>query len=518
MMRGWRIGMTRSDKFITLFIIMVFCLITYFTLEDYGVTWDEGFGYFPAAKSYYKWFRKPRYNTIEKYWGVNNEQPPLNKIIAGFSWYIFHDKLGMTNIKSFRISIILIIFLFLFYLFRFVNELYGRWVAVFVVTAFFTLPRIFYHMHVVALDYTISAIWFFTIYAYIKGFNSYRMIIISSVLMGIGFAAKLNAFFIYIPLLFYWLLYYGKDLPNLRLFRNWQRFISSVSKLIPFLFIPFLVFFILWPWLWQKTFQMIYEYLHFHSSHGYIPTYYFGKTYKNAPWHYPLVMTILTIPVIVLIPMFVGIVRSFFEPHRRIKLFLLFNAVFPILLISIPSIPKYDGIRLWMPAFSFLCIFCGIGLKYLIEKVRWKRFFVTVYLLLFGISAYNGLIRYHPYQVVYYNELIGGVSGAYKIGMETDYWGSAFKGTLNWINENMKGKDIYVYENPYPFYWYYEDGLLSNDVRLSEYSNSEYMILSVRRGIFDSEMWEYFNEMDPVYSLRLFNTPLVNIYKVEHER
>lgn len=44
-------------------------------------------------------------------------------------------------------------------------------------------------------------------------------------------------------------------------------------------------------------------------------------------------------------------------------------------------------------------------------------------------------VRLHPYQYIYYNELIGGVSGAFR-KFDLDYSGTSFKEALQWINEN----------------------------------------------------------------------------------
>ena len=39
-------------------------------------------------------------------------------------------------------------------------------------------------------------------------------------------------------------------------------------------------------------------------------------------------------------------------------------------------------------------------------------------------------MRIHPYELCYYNELVGGVRGAYALGMETTYWYDVVNGNF----------------------------------------------------------------------------------------
>ena len=47
--------------------------------------------------------------------------------------------------------------------------------------------------------------------------------------------------------------------------------------------------------------------------------------------------------------------------------------------------------------------------------------------------------RYHPLQLSYYNALIGGLSGAYRAGMEpTYYWDAVTPDVRDWLNAHTE--------------------------------------------------------------------------------
>lgn len=491
-----------TDNQIAIILALILCAVTFCTLADFGVTWDEGEFYFSAGGSYYNWFRKPRLATIDKYWEQNHEQPPVPKVASGFSWYIFHKKLGLSKILSFRISILLFVFILLYILFRFSAQFFGRWIAGLVTIAFFTLPRIFFHSHLVAMDYPVTAMWLLCVYAYWRGTKEKRWIIYTAIFLGVALAVKITAFFIYVPIFLCWLLSGNKK----RLF-FWS---------IPLFIIPPLVFFLFWPWLWKDPVSRIWEYILFHKDHVFLRTHYFGKTYLKPPWHYPFVMTFFTIPVVVLVPFFIGIFSVFSRRFRKEKILILFNALLLLLIVALPTTPKYDGVRLFLPVFPFICILYGAGIYVLTSKLKWRKVFYWVYMPIFAFSIYSGVISYHPHQVVYYNELIGGIKGAFEKGMEMDYWAGSYKGILEWLNKQGKCR-IYVFEDPYAFSWYHEDGMLSGDITLNRFGNSKYMVVLVRQGFFNEEVWDFFRNKTPAYSVKPKGVPLTCVYRINDE-
>ena len=99
--------------------------------------------------------------------------------------------------------------------------------------------------------------------------------------------------------------------------------------------------------------------------------------------------------------------------------------------------PAHDGVRLFLPTFFFLAAFAGWGTIWLADvlarTIRLPRSLAWLRLALAGAvlgSAAVALVRIHPYELSYYNELVGGPRGAWEKGFELTYWYDAFNGPV----------------------------------------------------------------------------------------
>jgi hypothetical protein len=124
----------------------------------------------------------------------------------------------------------------------------------------------------------------------------------------------------------------------------------------------------------------------------------------------------------------------------RFPLYLLLHLVtLPVLRML--NTPAHDGVRLFLPTFAFLAVFAGLGAAAILDLLaaripRTSRFAVAaaVSMLILGPSAYS-LARIHPFELSYYNTLVGGPRGAWQRGFELTYWYDAFTPqTLDEIN------------------------------------------------------------------------------------
>ena len=61
---------------------------------------------------------------------------------------------------------------------------------------------------------------------------------------------------------------------------------------------------------------------------------------------------------------------------------------------------------------------------------------------------------------------------------------------------------------------YKKDGWLDKSIQFGDKNDSDYLILLIRPGFFSEEMWEYYKYRKPVFSVKLSQTNLVNIYKI----
>ena len=506
---------------------LLFCGVVLATVGDYGITYDEAV-YFRAGVSYGQWLKNPSWSAIDSHWSINHEHPPLLKVLGGLTHSLFHDALPvLSHLSAFRLASLIFVFLGAYFTFLFAAEFMSRSLAFLSAAFFLLLPRVFFHAQLGAMDYPLACLWLAVIYASWRGMEHTGWTWAASFFLGLALLTKANAFLLYIPVLGLWAVsFLGSRSGNPR-----PGEIAGVRKSrSPFLslgiliLVPPAMFIGLWPWIWPDPISRIAEFVAFHWRHPLVFVYYLGQQVPLAPWHYPFVLTFLTVPLAVLVPLGAGLFSILLRPDR-VRVYLLFNFLFPLLLIANPPVPKYDGVRLFLPAFPFLGIIAGIGVRHLTlwaGRIRGGKWVLPVYLLLFSLTVYSSLVRIHPYQSSYYNELVGGIDGAVKRGFEAEFWGNATRAVLPWLNAHP-GHTYWVYlvdlepRLLWAFDLYKADGLLDPAVRFGNKDNSDFLVLLIRQGFFSPQMWDYYRNREPVYSVRLSQTPLVNVYRLAPE-
>jgi hypothetical protein len=149
------------------------------------------------------------------------------------------------------------------------------------------------------------------------------------------------------------------------------------------------------------------------------------------------------VPVTILIAAAIGIVWALGQIRRdRLPLYFLVHFLtFPVLRM-LPT-PAHDGIRLFLPTFFFLAALAGWGTVALARDIcRRTRMPAPIAVsvlaaLVLGPAALD-LARIHPFELSYYNALIGGPRGAWHRGFELTYWFDAFNGqTLEELNQKL---------------------------------------------------------------------------------
>ncbi len=159
---------------------------------------------------------------------------------------------------------------------------------------------------------------------------------------------------------------------------------------------------------------------------------YFGQVYEfSLPWHNGWILIAITVPAAILGTAAVGLVWGLCGIRRdRLPLYFFLQFLTLPVIRMFPT-PAHDGVRLFLPTFFFLTAFAGWGSVWLAEIVsRMTRLASSFARPLVGSlvlsSAAAALIGIHPYELSYYNELVGGPRGAWERGFELTYWYDAF--------------------------------------------------------------------------------------------
>ncbi len=522
--------MPKRHYILLIIFLVVMAGIVYHTLPDYGITWDEPL-YYQAGDLYIEWTvnvldgiftgdaaRWLNVDAIDRAWINNAQHPPLVKITAGITKYIFGSYTD--RISAYRISGILWFLLLLLLVFAIAYKTNGIAAGWFAILATASMPRLFADAHLVELDLPLAVTWLATLYCFYRGIENWKWSLLTGIVFGLALSTKVTAIFIIIPLILWAQLMARK---------------SYTNNLFSMFFIGGPLFVLCWPWLWHDTFGRIIEFYRiFLTFKSPLKTYYFGHAYSSTPWHYPLVMLILTTPLPVLALSFLrGCNERDQSRSLQLRSLLLVNILFLVILFGLPGTLVIDGIRYFLPVIPVLGILAGIGFDTFLKRInRTNKMKITI--ALFTVCLLPSVywtIYLHPYQLSYYNLLVGGSAGAEKLGMETTYWGETLgPKEIRWINQNIpqnaKVKILPVYPGNGPtaalsFYpdvvvYYQNNGYLRHDIQLFAEPPYDYFILLSRQGLFDDLCWRLYRTGKPIYSVKRGNLQLLGIYRAYH--
>jgi len=121
----------------------------------------------------------------------------------------------------------------------------------------------------------------------------------------------------------------------------------------------------------------------------------------------------------------------------------------------------------------------------------------------------------HPFQLSYYNRLVGGIRGAYERGLETTYFMEAITpGFVKSLNERLpKNATINASFANFMFAYYQNEGRLRGDIRISSKQPFDYYILLNRRSVHSPRERQLTQAaVTPYLSVTVAGVPLVYVW------
>lgn len=460
----------------TTFAILTF-LVLLLTTDEIGVTWDEPI-YNTTAEAAARWLglivRGQFAQAFDPFvfgvsWGLMNEHPPLMRIVNGLGWVLTRNVLPVP--VSHRFGALALAALTVGILVAAVARRRGVAAGLFTGAALLTMPRVFFHAHLSALDFPVAAFWLLATLGFYTAVEKPRWWSPLLIGAGLGLAllTKINAVLL-IPYWALWILIFQRES------RSGLAFVLGLPVGLAVLIAG-------WPWIWKDPLGGLINWVKFFQVHFEIRQWFAGQLYVNTPWYLPPAIVAITTPATLLFLAVLGILnagkRHSSGQNNRTRIISdwtwlhLLGLAVVLGYYMLPITDLHDQDRLLMPAFVHLAALAGDGFRVLLHTLeRWwnKRSLSYLRPALAGLlllPGILGIVRLHPFELSYYNGLVGGVRGAARLGMETTYFASTYGYFLPYLNQLPPGSRLWVMPNSWDVIYYYQlHGLLRNDLVL----------------------------------------------------
>ncbi len=244
----------------------------------------------------------------------------------------------------------------------------------------------------------------------------------------------------------------------------------------------------LWPFVGQDYFRNLAEVLwlgaHFPPKFSFL---FMGQMTDSLayPWYCLPLWALITTPLFLLI-YFLGS-PFLLKKAKSNHLFTLMASALALNLglyfILHPAI--YDGLRHFLFLLLFLAVLASMAFIEFFKGKPWGpgRKAAAVLTLAGVFMTATDMVRLHPYEYVYFNELVGGVQGAYG-KFETDYWVAGMKEAVRWLEAN-ETKDpgriykIYADGKPFQSQTYFTPNMVLDPNK----DDADYAIIMTRAGV-----------------------------------
>ena len=193
---------------------------------------------------------------------------------------------------------------------------------------------------------------------------------------------------------------------------------------------------------------------------------------------------------------------------------LLFAA--PLIAVIIFNSALYDGWRHMYFIYAPFLLIAMTGLAWLLglmKKARSGRdrratIVITVAIVFYLITTSYQMIKYHPFQNVYFNFLVANNAGRY---FELDYWGLSFRQGLEYIVKNDKRSLIKLSANVPPPLINNARFLQRSDLkrlRLVNINDADYFLTNYR---WHPESYDFNNE---VFTITVDNQKIMSVFRL----
>ena len=548
-----------SRKLAAFLLALAFFLVGVITLPHYGINWDT-INHLPRGQAYLSYFltgKKDYSNLPESKIYYQNPKNllidaniPKNEVMgrsyyqnsADFKWFVTYDgaghppvsdilssifnkvlfgKLGIINdIDSYRVYGVFLAAALVGLVFWWGSEIYGSFAGFLAALSLAFYPLFLSESHFNnEKDVPETAFWSFMLFSIWKGVTkrSVKWLLLAGVFFGLALGTKFNILFL-IPVVLPWLVFSIKK----SFFKNRKVILAMLS--IPLIGIG--IFIASWPYLWPDLITRIVRIILFYKTIGTTVSLNPRFTGLFGVNTYPVHWIIYTTPLVILAFFFLGAVLAFLkikQEKNKASLLILLWFIIPIVRVVWPGTTIYGGVRQIMEYIPAMAILSGLGgskLRDWLSPIIGRKVSAVIIILCF-IPILLKLIQIHPNENVYFNPLIGGLSGAKEKNIPS--WGNTFGAAYGWgvvwINENAESGAKLVLVNELmpnvPTIWVRPDISFHNAQRSGFVRAGEYAITITYEGVSTRSYFDSYleNFMEPVYQSKVDGVAVVKVWK-----
>jgi tetratricopeptide (TPR) repeat protein len=434
-----------KKSFAILSILLLFTMV--WTAKDYNVTWDE-----PAHNEFSKHVIK-YYSSIGSDTSMfeSDKAKPYGIIIYGSSVDLLIR--AVNNIFSIEneyltrhiIDAIIGFFLILFTALL-VRKLSGWLPALITIIAIIASPSLFGHFFNNSKDIPFATGYIMTIYYLACLFKEYPKVKHQTKVMlaiSIGFALSIRVgavlLFAYMAMFIglYWLLIENRQKTNFS-----KSILHKIKLFLTVSVAAYLIGIFFWPYALRQPFTGVFTALKEFEKFGLLTYYelFEGVRLFEKPWYYIPKMIYITAPIGLLIGFGLSFITTWFKKDKTYLLILsllIFATIFPLAYAIYKKSYVYNGWRHFLfiyPTFAVLAILGWNGLIGFFKNQNIKIYLWLLPILLFT-KPLLWSIQNHPYQYMYFNEIIGGIKGAHG-NYDIDYWNQTPRAAFEWLVQN----------------------------------------------------------------------------------
>ena len=433
--------------FLIVSFLFFYFVISLFTYKDFGPTGDER-AERRAAHDLYVYIKQPTsYDSIidKRYEDAVNfplgHHPLITKYQRSYQLiqYIVNQKGYYEWDHLFNMIFGSVFFIALYALFYLQYK--STYKAIIPVIFLALTPRLMGHIPANNKDMPFAAMYLIGMGAiYLLGrypINNYLRIIILGLIFGLLSTFRTIGFSIYIVYVIYH--FYLLWMDNKKI--NLKHSINYFAELFIIFIFGMFVSVSMFPWLGANFFANFKELL-LNSKRFQLwdDTIFFAAEFlkkTDRPWYYLFTWLFITTPVFILTLFVVPII--FIKKLFKNQLFILalVALVINLFLYLILQPVIYNGLRHFLFLLPIVVIISSMGFLQVLQ-ISNKTYFKILLIALLGINSTSIIYNYltlHPYEYLYFNELIDGLKGA-SGKYELDYWGASYKEATEWLVNN----------------------------------------------------------------------------------